>query len=237
MAPLVKDAARGPGRAVHGAGSLRLGRVHQPVHRQPLHNARRPRHLARAVDGQQQREPDPEHQQQAEADLKDKFFAAPGPQEPPKQILQPSSSSDSPQRSPAAAELSLDIVNPVVLGRQARQAFDSLWTNLSNLTSPTKSFNMDDVFETYADRSQATVLVTGATGRVGKVLIRKLLLRGYKVKALVRNRASRPEEPLPAAVEVVVGDVGEYKDCREAVRKVDKVGGWITKAGPASMHG
>lgn len=31
------------------------------------------------------------------------------------------------------------------------------------------------------DAPSTTVLVTGATGRVGRVLVRKLLLRGYKV--------------------------------------------------------
>lgn len=35
-----------------------------------------------------------------------------------------------------------------------------------------------------------TVLVIGATGRVGQVLVRKLLLRGYNVRALVRPGSS-----------------------------------------------
>ena len=31
------------------------------------------------------------------------------------------------------------------------------------------------------------VLVVGATGRVGRIVVRKLLLRGYTVRALVRG--------------------------------------------------
>lgn len=39
-----------------------------------------------------------------------------------------------------------------------------------------------------ASSSNSTrVLVVGGTGRVGKVIIRKLLLRGFKVRALVRG--------------------------------------------------
>ncbi len=98
------------------------------------------------------------------------------------------------------------------------------------------------------DAADTTVLVTGATGRVGRVLVRKLLLRGYKVKALVRQReggaaaeapaapapaaaadgstsvdGSDGQEALPQAAELVYGDVADYKACRQAVKGVDKV--------------
>lgn len=100
------------------------------------------------------------------------------------------------------------------------------------------------------DAADTTVLVTGATGRVGRVLVRKLLLRGYKVKALVRQReggaaavseaaaaapaaadgsasvdGSEGQEGLPQAAELVYGDVADYKACRQAVKGVDKVRG------------
>ena len=38
------------------------------------------------------------------------------------------------------------------------------------------------------------VLVVGATGRVGRILVRKLLLRGYKVRAFVRQSEEAGEE-------------------------------------------
>ncbi len=58
--------------------------------------------------------------------------------------------------------------------------------------------------------------------RVGKVLVRKLLLRGYPVTVLVRPGS--PGIPdLPDAVTVVEGDVGEYADLRRAMQGVSKV--------------
>jgi NADPH:quinone reductase-like Zn-dependent oxidoreductase len=124
-------------------------------------------------------------------------------------------------------------VNPYALGRQARKAFDEVWTAVSNLASPTKSFIFDDTMEPSRDAEFAapqaaytTVLVVGATGRVGRVLVRKLLLRGYTVKAIVRNRREGLRDDyaaLPAAVEVVDGDVGDPAACQEAVRGVNKV--------------
>ena len=52
------------------------------------------------------------------------------------------------------------------------------------------------------------VLVTGATGFVGKALIENLLCESYQIKALVRGSS----EELPVAVEqVIVGDLTDFK--------------------------
>src|SRR6185436_9858387 len=48
------------------------------------------------------------------------------------------------------------------------------------------------------------VLVTGATGRVGRVVVDRLLAAGVPVRALTRRPAAAG---LPAAVEVVIGDL------------------------------
>jgi len=148
--------------------------------------------------------------------LKSKFF---------KDAAQPSSQQ-------GGGEL-IDNVNPYTLGRQARKAFDEVWSQLSNLASPTKSFVIDDTMEPNRDvefvvpqAAYTTVLVVGATGRVGRVLTRKLLLRGYKVKALVRRRDGKARneiEGLPSAVEVVEGDLGDVNSCQDAVRGVNKI--------------
>ncbi|KAJ9522767.1 hypothetical protein QJQ45_019831 [Haematococcus lacustris] len=143
----------------------------------------------------------------------------------------PSSSrpADEPTSSPTSP---LGTVNPYTLGRQARKAFDQVWSQLANLGSPTKSFAFDETLEPSrdvdlgsAEGRNTTVLVVGATGRVGRVLTRKLLLRGYRVKALVRRRVGKERDDLnelPATVEIVEGDVGNMDSCQDAVHGINK---------------
>lgn len=100
--------------------------------------------------------------------------------------------------------LSLDDVNPVGLGRRSRQLFDNVWRRLTDLgqlttTRPTDELEYEKVVIggamcdfTTPNAELTTVLVAGATGRVGRILVRKLQLRGYKVKVfpLPFDRAS-----------------------------------------------
>jgi len=65
--------------------------------------------------------------------------------------------------------------------------------------------------------SGKSVLVTGATGFIGKRLVGALLAKGYKVRCLVR----RPEAPLPDDVERAVGDLLEPQSLDEAMAGVD----------------
>ncbi len=61
------------------------------------------------------------------------------------------------------------------------------------------------------------VLVTGATGFVGRALLPRLLAAGYRVRAALR----RPEAVLPAGVEAVtVADLGATPDWRPALEDV-----------------
>ncbi|KAB7834522.1 NAD(P)H-binding protein [Streptomyces mobaraensis] len=65
-----------------------------------------------------------------------------------------------------------------------------------------------------------TILVTGATGKVGRVLVDRLLVAGRRVRALTRNpRAAR----LPAGVEVVAGSLTEPAGFAAALDGVDGV--------------
>ncbi|MBW4678764.1 MAG: CIA30 family protein [Microcoleus vaginatus WJT46-NPBG5] len=57
-----------------------------------------------------------------------------------------------------------------------------------------------------SDRKQGVILVAGATGGVGKRVVRKLQERGYNVRALVRE-AKRAKEILGNQVELVEGDI------------------------------
>ncbi len=58
------------------------------------------------------------------------------------------------------------------------------------------------------DRKKQKILLTGATGFLGRHLLRALLDRGYDVRALVRNAATRHMD-LPPEVEVLDGDVSD----------------------------
>jgi len=62
-------------------------------------------------------------------------------------------------------------------------------------------------FET-PEAANTRVAVIGATGRVGRVLVRKLLLRGYKVTALVRPPAGMPTPPTSADATDGGGEAG-----------------------------
>jgi putative NADH-flavin reductase len=72
------------------------------------------------------------------------------------------------------------------------------------------------------------VFVFAAFCNAPQVLVRKLLLRGYNVRAMVREKTMQNAvgELLPQKVEVVIGDIGDYKSCRKAMEGVDKVRGW-----------
>lgn len=123
----------------------------------------------------------------------------------------------------------VDTLNPIQLGREARRVFDDVWDQFTKLASPTRSFSLDEFLDSEQEAPQASytsVLVVGATGRVGRVVVRKLLLRGYKVKAMVRKRDVSFQERLqglPAAIEFVEGDLGDAAACQEAVKGVDKI--------------
>ena len=130
-------------------------------------------------------------------------------------------------------------VNPIKLGRKSRAVLDDLWEQFATITSPTRSAPVTPQYSsageglTEFETPQAaftTVLVVGASGRIGRVLVRKLLLRGYKVKAMLRPRLKEDgeidlERPIgiPQSVEIVYGDVSEYASCRAAAEGVDKV--------------
>uniref|UniRef100_A0A7I4F633 NAD(P)-binding domain-containing protein n=1 Tax=Physcomitrium patens TaxID=3218 RepID=A0A7I4F633_PHYPA len=132
--------------------------------------------------------------------------------------------------------ITLDDVNPVRLGRRTRQVFDDAWrrlTKLGLLTSasrPSDEYDFETVvvggpmcdFQT-PNAELTTVLIAGATGRVGRILIRKLQLRGYKVKALVRQNDEQTLEKIPRSVQIVVGDVGDPTTMKEAVEGCNKI--------------
>ena len=64
------------------------------------------------------------------------------------------------------------------------------------------------------------VLVTGATGHVGSVVITEVLKRGAEVRALVRKQEGNR---LPASVEIAVGDLLDPVSLATAMDGVDKL--------------
>ena len=63
------------------------------------------------------------------------------------------------------------------------------------------------------------VLVTGATGFVGRALCQDLRRRGWQVSAAIRNQARLPEGCEPR----IVGDIGPNTNWTEALEGVDAV--------------
>jgi NAD(P)-dependent dehydrogenase (short-subunit alcohol dehydrogenase family) len=88
------------------------------------------------------------------------------------------------------------IVNPVGLGRRSRQVFDEVWRKFSRLGQISSASSTALAEEeqavlirggpmcefTVPGAQDTTVLVIGATSRIGRIVVRKLMLRGYNVK-------------------------------------------------------
>lgn len=66
------------------------------------------------------------------------------------------------------------------------------------------------------------ILVVGATGSVGRLVVAQALDAGYRVRALVRDRA-RAEQMLPPQATLVVGDLTRPESLRASVEGVDGI--------------
>ena len=67
-----------------------------------------------------------------------------------------------------------------------------------------------------------TILVVGATGSIGHLVVAEALRQGYATRALVRNRA-KASRLLPEDADVVVGDVTRPQTLQAAVERIDAV--------------
>lgn len=67
------------------------------------------------------------------------------------------------------------------------------------------------------------ILVTGATGFLGRALIRQLALSGREVRALIRPSSRTPALPRGVPVEVAVSSLGDPRGLRAAMRGVDVI--------------
>lgn len=81
-----------------------------------------------------------------------------------------------------------------------------------------------------------TVLVLGASGRLGRRLVRALRRHGFAVRALIRDESQRGLVE-GEDVEVIVGDVTKEEDARRAMNGVRYVVSALGSKGPAdSAH-
>ena len=71
------------------------------------------------------------------------------------------------------------------------------------------------------DRSQMTVLVVGATGSIGRLVVEEAIRQGHAVRALVRNPAKARR--LPPEAQVVIGDVTRPETLRGLTDGVDAI--------------
>ncbi|XP_057459494.1 protein HIGH CHLOROPHYLL FLUORESCENCE PHENOTYPE 173, chloroplastic-like [Actinidia eriantha] len=139
------------------------------------------------------------------------------------------------QQQPSVSMIRLDDVNPVGLGRRSRQIFDEVWRKFSGLGQISRTTRTDDETSLLINEGgpmcefaipgaqNTTVLVVGATSRVGRIVVRKLMLRGYTVKALVRKAEQQVMDMLPTSVEIVIGDVGDPSSLKAAVKGCNKI--------------
>lgn len=69
-----------------------------------------------------------------------------------------------------------------------------------------------------------TVLVAGATGKQGGSVVRALIKKGYKIKALTRNPSSESAKRLHnSGIEIAAGDMVQKNSLANALRGVDIV--------------
>ena len=66
------------------------------------------------------------------------------------------------------------------------------------------------------------ILVTGANGRVGNVLVRELVSRGYKVKAFVR-KSSNLDSLKGVDIKFAYGDILDRESIKKSLDGVDSV--------------
>ena len=83
------------------------------------------------------------------------------------------------------------------------------------------------------------MLVIGVIGRTGRIVLGKLLLRGYRVRVLVRNLYSSKLDVIGTGVEFVKGDLSDYDSLFDAAADIGKVvfPAEIENGGRAEMSG
>jgi hypothetical protein len=135
----------------------------------------------------------------------------------------------------------LDKLNPFQAGQSLRQTLGTLTSLGSILNQQTKQkYYLDDRFlessggvlserNPYLERQEDNtyvpeVLVVGATGEIGRLVVRRLLLEGrFRVRVLVRDLYSQTLNLLGTGVTYCQGDLGNMESLEYALTDVDKI--------------
>jgi NAD(P)H dehydrogenase (quinone) len=80
------------------------------------------------------------------------------------------------------------------------------------------------------------ILVTGATGRTGAMVVSELLKAGYPVRALVRREDARAAAMRARGVEIAVADIADAERVAAAMRGVQRAY-WLPPYDPAMLTG
>jgi hypothetical protein len=131
-------------------------------------------------------------------------------------------------------------LNPFQAGQNLRQTIGKITSLGSGLSSETKQkYYLDDRLleaggvlserNPYLERLERDnfvpeVLVIGATGDVGRLVVRRLLLEGrFRVRVLVRDLYSQTLNLLGTGVTYCQGELGEIESLEYALTDVDKI--------------
>ena len=156
---------------------------------------------------------------------------------------QDSKSSNKSNKSNGNKESLLETLDPYKAGQKLRRTLDTALTTLAGRgSSATKGYYLDDRFmessssalygaernplfdRMDADDLAPEVLVVGATGAVGRLVVRRLLLDGrFRVRVLVRDLYSRTLNILGTGVTYCQGDLGNVESLEYALTDVDKI--------------
>ncbi len=83
--------------------------------------------------------------------------------------------------------------------------------------------------------TRPAILVTGATGKIGRHVVQELLAAGHPVRALIRRHDQRSVALLDAGAEVFVGDLADPESLLRAMRGVQRAF-YLPPFGPFLVH-
>src|SRR5579875_718909 len=83
-------------------------------------------------------------------------------------------------------------------------------------------------------RTQPTILVTAATGKTGRHTASYLMSRGFPVRAMVHREDTRSEALRRQGADVVVGNVSDVNDVRNALDGVQRAY-WAAPVMPGAL--